>query len=557
MPSAVITRVDPRELSVNITASSGKVFRWGPDEKDASRVPSAMSIATQMPGGFGTMTCNLARRADLSWYDIDRFAPCTVTGHGLVAFDGYLSSAPFNRDTQYLVTPNAIGWSGHMKDDASFTMIYIDRQLSKWQPPTVQRQLNMVSAGDDVTNFTASSAPDPGGKPSVLMEGSGPWPATPTPTCEAWYDAGANNLIARLQFSGIGLENFSITDANKTLIAYTSIDDVATSVSSSGNITSVGAAGYNLTPNRYGLLQFRYVAAGGTSGTTYGFGWENMAVIGNHGLTIQKGPSNQSPGADDGFYGGDIAAHIIQNAAPLLTATRGVGGIVQDTFVVPDLAFNSPVDADTAIQQLNQYYLYDYGVYENKAFFWQPPGSGRQWRVRLGEGVQLQDQGPQIETAFNGVVVQFTDVAGITRYVGPPGYGGDGTSTNLQDTSSTNPCNAYGRKRWALVQIGTSTVGAAIAVGEVFLATSLSRPSTGTLTVAGFARDSSGRDWPAWMIRAGDTIEIVDQANPTPRYVLSTQYSHDQLQNILSLDAPPNSLDWLTARLGLAISALG
>ena len=51
------------------------------------------------------------------------------------------------------------------------------------------------------------------------------------------------------------------------------------------------------------------------------------------------------------------------------------------------------------------------------------------------------------ETAINGVVVH-TDAAGTSRFAGPPSYGGDFTSSALQDLSSTNPANAYGRKRW-------------------------------------------------------------------------------------------------------------
>jgi hypothetical protein len=102
----------------------------------------------------------------------------------------------------------------------------------------------------------------------------------------------------------------------------------------------------------------------------------------------------------------------------------------------------------------------------------------------------------------------------------------------------------------------TSTTGGAIQVGGQFLATTTGRPSSGSAVVTGFARDSNGRDWPAWMIRAGDTVVFVDTNDQTPRYVLATSYAHDSLQTSLTLDAPPNRLDWIMARLGLVISAI-
>ena len=245
---------------------------------------------------------------------------------------------------------------------------------------------------------------------------------------------------------------------------------------------------------------------------------------------------------------------IISRAAPLLTT----GGIVEDTFVVPQMVFNTPTDADTAIQAVNQYYQNDYGVYENREFFWQPAATGTQWHVRLGDGVQIQDQGPQIETAINGVVVQFTDAAGVARYVGPPSYGGDATSAALQDLSSTNPCNEYGRKRWVLLQmLGVSTSAGAIEAGANYLQANLARTTAGSITVVGFAKDCNGREWPAWRIRSGDTVTVDDSADTSSHYILGTSYAHDSLTNTLTIDAPPDSSSWLLQRLNVVVSALG
>ena len=566
----VLERADPRNLSVNITAASGRMFRWGPDESSSDNVPAGVNITTQMPGGFGAFSCSLKRRPDITYYDFDRFAPCTVTGAGgaLTAFDGYLSSRPMDRGDSYSFTPSAIGWSGALKDDPSFSMVYIDRRLSKWGQMSLIRQQNIAALGNYSIGFfptvvTVSQA----GNPALTMVASGPFTR---PISEAYYDAGANNTIARIQASDVNQLGYGSTDTNAGTFIGTTPDD-SVSTDSGTTIYSGGDHGAVVTTPtawRFGFIQhlYSYTGSAGAAGTNYGVEISNLAVIGNHGLPQYAGPTGSINSRDDGFYGGDIVADIVTRAAPLLSVTRGTTGAVvyTDNFVVPHLAFNTPVDGDTAIQQLNQYYLYDYGVYENKAFFWLPPGSGRQWHLRVGDGVKLSDQGPQIETAFNGVVVQYTDPAGAQRYVGPPGYNGDKdpvsgatSSSALQDTSSTNPVNQYGRKRWSLLQMGTTTWQGAVTVGSIFLQTAGQRPTSGTATVMGFARDSSGRDWPCWMIRAGDTVVFDDTNDQSARYVLNTSYAHDSLINTLTLDAPPNKLDWLLQRLGLSISAIG
>ena len=551
--------VDPRNLSVNITSSNGRVFRWGPDESQAQNVPSGLTIATAIPGGFTTCDCTLNRRADLTYYDLDRFAPFTVTGQSgaLVAFDGYLSQAALERSTTYQFSPEAIGWSAHMTDDNSFSMVYIDRMLSAWIAPTTSRQEQLITGNIGVDSITSQVQTDPGGNPAIAFITTGPIPsATQAQRCELWYDAGANNDISIWQYSQLTGVNLTINDANSTLNVGTSADGTNTAGEYSFKNNTSYNSGTNLTSDRYCYFYWSYDsgASSGTAGVTYGFDLENVAVIGNHGLTLQTGPSGLSPGPDDGFYGYQLVTDIITRAAPLLST----GGIAQDSFVVPQMVFNTPTDADTAVQSVNQYYQNDYGVYENREFFWRPAATGTEWHVRLNQGVQLQDQGPQIETAINGVVVQYTDAAGVTRYVGPPGYGGDATSSSLQDTSSTNPCNEYGRKRWTLLQmLGLSTSAAAIDAGANYLQTSLVRTASGSVTVMGFAKDSNGREWPAWRIRSGDTVVVDDASDTSAHYILGTSYDHDSLTNTLTIDAPPDTSSWLLQRLNLAVSALG
>lgn len=557
--SQIKEHIDPRNLSVNVQTASGKNVRWGSDEYNPEVVPKGISITTRIPGGFATMDCQLLRRPDLTYYDLDRFAPVTCYGAGgsLVAFDGYLSSRPLDRGTQYAYSPEAIGWSGHMKDDSSFSMVYIDRELSKWVGPANSRILTNTSNGYSSSMFSSQVQPDQtNGNPSLIISAQGPLVKS---LGEMWYDAGPNNRIGYVRtpsYKAIGYTGFP--DGNNIAALLSCTDDNATTYSVLLNYGALSGSfnqSFSSAPYRYALIQHGYAIAAG-SGITYGFDFENLSVLGNHGLALRQGISGTM--ADDGFGGDQVIADIILRACPLLNCSTGPGGsLVTPSFVMPHCVFDQPTTADAAVQAVNQYYLYDYGVYEDRTFFWRPPGTGTSWRLRLSEGVRMTSQGPQIETAFNGVIVQFTDPAGKTRTVGPPGYNGDGTSASLQDTSSTNPCNMYGRKRWAQVQIGTCTIAGAIQIGAIFLATTSARPSTGTASVVGFATDSNGREWPSWMIRAGDTVEFVDSSDTTPHYVLETSYDHDTLTNSLTLDAPPNSLDYLLQRMSLVLTPLG
>lgn len=559
MPFSVVQQhIDPRNLSINITSSTGKVFRWGPDETSAANIPAGLNISTAIPGGFTTCDVTLNRRPDLTYYDLDRFAPFTVTGAGgsLVAFDGYLSERPMQRGSSYSFQPEAIGWSAHMKDDASFSYVYIDRQLSTWVGPSTARQITLLGVPRNIDQYSLSATFDQGGAPALSFITQGT--LNGEPTSEAWYDAGAGNLIATVSASNIVDTGYGSPDVKNILDVFSASGDDAgitsvlslTSTNSGSPMTATGLE------SRFAMIQHFYNSAGpnGSAGTNYGWYLENLYVLGNHGLTLQPGPSGISPGADDGFFGSDLVIDIIHRAAPLL----GVKGVVANSFVVPQLVFNTPTDADTAVQAVNQYFQNDYGVYEDQDFFWRPPGTGTQWHARLSDGATLQDQGPQIETAINGVIVQFTDAGGVSRSVGPPSYGGDATSSALQDLSSTNPANMYGRKRWTLLQMqGTSTTNAAIAAGANFLQANLDRTTAGSITVVGFAKNSNGREWPAWRIRSGDTIIIDDSSDTSAHYILGTSYDHDSLTSTLTIDAPPDSSSWLLQRLNLVIPALG
>jgi hypothetical protein len=271
------------------------MFRWGADENDMQNVPSGVQIATQIPGGFGSMSCTLTRRPDLAYYDLDEFAPCTVTGDGggLTAFDGYLSARPMDRSTGYSITPQAVGWSSHMTDDASFSMVYIDRELSKWVGPGTGRQLALISGSRNIGQFSASVQVDQAGHPALSLLAQGQLNALPT--AEVWYDAGANNIITSVAASDIVSVNYANPDTLNILGVFSATTDDPGSFGSIASKTSSdsGAALNAFTlGTRFAMIQhlYNFASAAGSAGVNYGWYLENLFVVGNHGLNYQVGP---------------------------------------------------------------------------------------------------------------------------------------------------------------------------------------------------------------------------------------------------------------------------
>jgi hypothetical protein len=240
------------------------------------------------------------------------------------------------------------------------------------------------------------------------------------------------------------------------------------------------------------------------------------------------------------------------------------GTIRPSAFIIPQLAFTEPTTASSIITQANAYELNDWAVWENRTFYYAPRDTfSRKWRVRISDS-NLQETGPQTSRLFNGVVVTYTDVSGLERSVGPPG-----SSTNLQDpslldTRADNPCNevlvgGQPLRRWAVLQMGTtSTPQGAIQTGQKWLQEQRLIDHSGQATLSGHIQEvGTGIFWPVWMVRAGDLLTFPDGTDTGYRRIVRTDYSHDQRQNAIQLDAPPDGMGELLARMAVAVQGLG
>lgn len=541
------TSEPPLDLSVNVTNAAGRTFRWGSEDKNPENIPRNLSFRTQLMQGFGDASATLRRRIDQDFVDINLLDDVAFVGaDGATAYEGRVGATPRTYDTSHSLGVQFAGWMAHAKD-RTFREIYIDRDFSKWQASSVTRQAAIVAGGN--APGSGEVVADDSGSMSIVQRFTGQWDGpTSRPFMESIYNA--NGIaIGSVYYAWTKGANVNSADANWFWGVVLGSDDVFTSTDASGNLRAAGPGSGTLTATTttrtVAALQHAYtLTAVGTYGgvnTPYEIYW-SPTVYGNHGLTL----NGTSPG---GYYASDVIADIASRFCPALNTS----GISATSFTIPHLTYTDPTFPYDAFLDINKYHLWDLSVWDNKTLHYGPTSlDDYDWEVRLSDyGVGVSLQGDSTDGFANGIVVQFQDVlSGNATTLTPD------DTTDLLDTSPSNPANIHGLKIWTTYQITVPTTpDAAIQFGRAALAEFNAPKAPGTITVSHHIKDRAGHWQQGWKVRAGDRVAITDHPNDRPRLVHETSWDHDAKTLTISVDAPARQLPAVIDRVQTALVA--
>jgi hypothetical protein len=535
------------QVAVSLNLSDGRSLRFGGDEADAENIPYDISFDTQIPGGFNGASITLPKPSNLYADDARLFSDAVIYGAGgRTLYEGFVTAVPQVGANE--IRLELSGWAQALDRYQTFKEVFVDRDLNAWTDASLDRRISLR----DTSSWQQVNGPetaDDDASPGLILKLDG---GRSNPYSEAWYDAGAGSAIRSIYYELTSADTTSSyaaqigTASDEIATANDSTADLLTGTDSSatGTYTRTGAA------YRYGRILFYLIGTVGNLDAEVRL--RNLAVFGDHGLTLR--------GTDPkGVFGSDVIRYVI--AQTLLNTTSE--SVEQSSEIIRHLAFRDDTAIPSVIEQVtaigsSTIQPNDWGVYEDKTFFWRTPGTyGRTWHVRRDQVATPTSDGPQADQRVAGIKVVYSDASGREKSVGPVGSNADTETNELLSIDPDNPANQI-TGAYEVVNVGLVPLEAnAINIGKLILNERNALRWRGSVNLQGEATDENGNRYPVALVRAGDTIVIEDDADTTPRTINSTSYTHSDLSLTANVGARPDTLESLLGRLAAVTELFG
>jgi hypothetical protein len=540
---------------VVVTDANGATKTLDSNARDPADRPRGINFSTKLGAGFDIGGFTLSRLIDRDNVDIHLADDVKlVAANGDTAYEGFIGELPRSMDTDgHTLSVNTAGWMAHAADEP-FTMIFVDRDLSRWGPASRQRNI-ACAAGTLAFPATPEVMQDEAGSINGLrLQHQSVWASPIRPLAEGWYDAGDRNLIGRVYYDFTTVGSASTADANWGLqYRLTNTDDASIIRQDSGDVWAsvpTASAMSDIAPgSRYAFISFFYIATpGGADSFNYAVHARKLAVWGNHGLNLY--------GTAEPY--GVLASDVIRYLARLYCPKLNTNGVENTQYPISHLVFLEDTAAYDAWLKVNSYHLWNLAVWEDRTLYYSPTDlTDWDWEIRHDEvGNQIGLQGDSVENLRNGVIVQFTNAAtGTVEKLHPDDH------TELRDTSIDNPYNQHGRKKYdpPFVIPFPTLQSDALELGRLRLLEDNQAKAPGSFTVQGHIKDRAGNYQPAWKVRAGDRIRLTSSVSLSarPRPILETNYIHDSATVTIGVDSTLRLLEGYIDRVTTALQAAG
>lgn len=553
----------PMRQYVLATTPSSNIHRWSEDEPGADKILQNLDDEDTVPGGYKQATGALPRKPGIDYSDMAVGTHLEIRGAGHQLISEYRLERAARNSGEYLtMDPAAFGYQGHLDDDPSAQGLPIDADMSQWGEVSAARKIAWSAAKlNQNGQVTLLPAGDPlgSGYPTLSHAFATLNTSAANPdVAESWLDTNGIEvgrvLVAKYNEAKGGGGGSWIT------ALFASDDDIATTselLKNWNGTDSVAVETFNVEEGMRFLLLQTYFAALATGDGEWEHQWQGIVVFDRSGIPTQGEWPNI------GVLASDVIAYAVGRWAPLLNfTTSGPAPTIRPTvFPIPHLPFREPVGVSEWVKGANRFELDEWGVWGGKTFHLCPRGTrtGRKrWRARV-RPTQLKETGESMDRVYNGAVVEYQDVDGTTKVIGPPGSGLRLVDERLLDTDPLNPANRIpGLKRWAKVVLKSqSTPEGAVRTAQRFLELQKELDGSGQAILDGYIEDEYGREWPYYCAHAGDLIDFVDSSIPGDRYVVAAGRKRAERQAEVTLDAPKEAMEALLEQLDIVLVPLG